>query len=524
MKNAFMNYPIIVTVILLFVTTDCKKKETATLPVLSTTSVTNITATTAISGGNIISDGGTAIITNGVCWNTNANPSTADSKTVDGLGSGQFVSILSGLTTGATYHIRAYATNSVGTGYGTDLSFSTLAQAPTCLTQPATNVVASVATLNGTVNANNISATVTFEYGTTRSYGSTATSTQSPVTGNNITNVSADIAGLTASTTYHFRVKAVNSFGTTYGIDMIFITLGLAPSCLTQPASNVLLSEATLNGSVNANNLSATVTFEYGTTTSYGSTAIATQSPITGNNITTISVYISGLTLGTTYHFRAKAVNSSGTTYGSDLTFTTFSGTVIDINLNIYNTITIGTQVWMAENLKTTKYRNGDLISTTTPATLDITGESTPKYQWSYDGNESNIYPYGRLYTWYVLNDSRAICPTGWHVPTYAEWVVLTTYLGGADIAAAKLMETGTAHWQSHNTGATNETNFTALPGGRRIYNGTFDYIGRYGIWWSATEDDATNAWSFDMEHGWNNVSHGSDIKRWGYSIRCLKD
>ena len=102
---------------------------------------------------------------------------------------------------------------------------------------------------------------------------------------------------------------------------------------------------------------------------------------------------------------------------------------VKDIDGNVYRTITIGTQVWMAENLKTTKYRNGDLIGTTTPATLVIEGESTPKYQWAYDGNESNVATYGRLYTWYVATDSRNVCPIGWHVPTDAEWTTLTDYL-----------------------------------------------------------------------------------------------
>jgi len=103
------------------------------------------------------------------------------------------------------------------------------------------------------------------------------------------------------------------------------------------------------------------------------------------------------------------------------------SNTVKDIDGNVYHTVTIGTQVWMVENLKTTKYRNGDLIGTSTPATLDIRGESNPKYQWAYDGNESNVAVYGRLYAWYTLTDSRNVCPIGWHAPTDTEWTTLTT-------------------------------------------------------------------------------------------------
>lgn len=127
-----------------------------------------------------------------------------------------------------------------------------------------------------------------------------------------------------------------------------------------------------------------------------------------------------------------------------------------DIDGNVYPIITIGTQVWMAENLKTTRYCNGDLIGTTTPATLDIESESAPEYQWAYDGNESNVTTYGRIYTWYVANDSRNVCPAGWHIPSDAEWTDLT--------------------------------GFTALPGGARLEDGCFYDIGHIGTWWSATE------------------------------------
>jgi uncharacterized protein (TIGR02145 family) len=123
-----------------------------------------------------------------------------------------------------------------------------------------------------------------------------------------------------------------------------------------------------------------------------------------------------------------------------------------------YKTVKIGTQVWMAENLRTTKYRNGDFIGTTTPATLDISGESTPKYQWAYDGIESNVASYGRLYTWYAITDSRKVCPAGWHVPNSSEWNTLFAYLGGKRVAGGKMKETGSSHWLSPNTGATNET------------------------------------------------------------------
>ena len=121
-------------------------------------------------------------------------------------------------------------------------------------------------------------------------------------------------------------------------------------------------------------------------------------------------------------------------------------GTVVDIDGNSYKTVKIGSQEWMAENLKTTKYRNGDSIKTTIPSTLDLTNETSPKYQWAYGGIESNVATYGRLYTWYAVTDSRNVCPIGWHIPSDSEWTILTNYLGGINTAGGKMKEIGTTH------------------------------------------------------------------------------
>ena len=205
---------------------------------------------------------------------------------------------------------------------------------------------------------------------------------------------------------------------------------------------------------------------------------------------------------------------------------------VTDIDDNVYHTISIGNQVWMIENLKTTKYRNGDLIGTTTPATLYLSEGSYSKYQWAYAGNESNVATYGRLYTWYAATDSRNVCPTGWHVPTDAEWTTLTTFLGGENIAGGKLKETGTNHWPTPNNIATNSSGFTALPGGLRYYDGTFLSIGSTldsrGSWWSSSEWISTwstgDAWYICVYH--NNLGNvrGHYTKSGGFSVRCIKD
>jgi len=444
MKKTILIYPIIVSVLVLFLTTNCKKEEPASLAVVSTTSATNTTATTATSGGNITSDGGATITVRGVCWRTTANPTTSDSKTTDGVGIGQFVSEITGLTAGLTYHVRAYATNSIGTAYGADITFSTSGQAPTSVTQPATNVSEIVATLNGTVNANYLTTIVTFEYGITTSYGQTVTATQSPVTGSSNTNVSAIITGLIEGTIYHFRVKAVNSLGTSDGSDVTFTT-----------------------------------------------------TPLT---------------------------------------------TVTDIDGNSYNVVTIGTQVWMKENLKTTKYNDGTVIPNITDNTA-WEALTTGAYS-DYDNTPSNSTTYGRLYNWYAVdnnastkvasNGGKNVCPTGWHVPNNAEWTALTDYLvnngfgyegSGYDIGKSMAATSGwTSDPSAGNVGndqaSNNSSGFTALPSGYRYGHGPFDYLGTIVYWWSCSEDMA----ALGIYNNSSTAEFLNILLRYGFSIRCLRN
>jgi uncharacterized protein (TIGR02145 family) len=211
---------------------------------------------------------------------------------------------------------------------------------------------------------------------------------------------------------------------------------------------------------------------------------------------------------------------------------------VSDIDGNHYNAVKIGTQVWMAENLKTTKYRNGDLIGTTTPTTLDITSESTPKYHWAYNGNESNVLTYGRLYTWYAATDNRKICPVGWHVPSHTEWTTLTDFLeangygyGGSGIYIGKSMA-ATSGWNADPTtgnvgndqATNNSSGFTALPGGSRSPNGIYYSIGNYGYWWSSYDALPEETSFREIFYNSNGFWSGNYNKRNGYSVRCLRD
>jgi len=191
---------------------------------------------------------------------------------------------------------------------------------------------------------------------------------------------------------------------------------------------------------------------------------------------------------------------------------------------NVYTALTIGTQVWLTENLKTTRYNDGTAVPLVTD---DVAWEnlSTPGFRW-YDNNASaNKNTYGALYNWFAVNTGK-LCPTGWHVPTDAEWTDLITFLGGASEASGKMRDTGTTHWKSPNTGATNESGINALPGGFRQSNGSFTKLGEFGVWWSSTENSSAtdSAWERYLVYDFNNAYRGSDIKRLGFSVRCMKN
>jgi uncharacterized protein (TIGR02145 family) len=199
------------------------------------------------------------------------------------------------------------------------------------------------------------------------------------------------------------------------------------------------------------------------------------------------------------------------------------SAAIIDEDGNVYTSLTIGSQVWMIENLKTTKFNDNTTIPYVTDST-DWSNLTTPGYCWY--ANDASTYKatYGALYNWYAVNTGK-LCPTGWHVPTDTEWTTLTTYLGGESIAGGKLKETVSTHWRIPNAGATNESGFTALPGGHRDINGTFSVIGDDGYWWSVTEYGSTGkVWYRNMNYNYAGVVRVSNNKKNGHSVRCLKD
>lgn len=200
-------------------------------------------------------------------------------------------------------------------------------------------------------------------------------------------------------------------------------------------------------------------------------------------------------------------------------------GSLTDQQGNVYKTIVIGNQEWMAENLKTNIYRNGEPITTNLTFEEWLNSAITQMGAWTfYFNNSQNDCPYGKLYNWYAVTDPRHVCPTGWHVPTDGEWTTLTDYLGGESVAGGKMKSTGLQYWISPNTDATNESGFSGLPGGSRFSSGQFTNIGLNGIWWSSSENTIAYAWDRSLNYDDANAVRFPPNKTNGSSVRCLRD
>lgn len=199
--------------------------------------------------------------------------------------------------------------------------------------------------------------------------------------------------------------------------------------------------------------------------------------------------------------------------------------TVEDFDGNIYNIITIGNQKWLQENLRVTHFNNGDAIPTTTPATLDLSNQENPIYQWSYNGENQNIAQYGLLYSWHTVSDSRGIAPEGWHVATEEDWDELISYIGGVDSAGAKLRVTGNAYWESSFSGVSNKYFFSALPNGNRNTNGEFFDKGYHACWWTSTSN-GNGAGTYRVIH--KDIPQIYDFyygdSKVGMAVRCVKN
>lgn len=515
-----------VSVVLLSSFFSCKKNEAPVIPVVETTAISAVTQTTASGGGKVVDNGGLPIISRGVCWSFSDNPTILDRKTSDGKGDGLFTSNLTDLSPQSQYYVRAYATNSIGTGYGESVTFNT---SPVGLCEVTTAEVTEL-TSNSAKSGGNV---ISGGGGSVTGRGVCwSTKTGPVITGND--NKTSDysgtgafvsnITGLQPNQTYYVRAYATNMAGVAYGNERSFTTPADMPKVTTSSITSYTSSSAVVGGEVTSDG-GATVTERGVCWSTAPNPSISNDHRPVGSGTGSFSTTIDGLAERTTYHVRAYASNSSGTAYGDDKSFTTASASVTDGDGNTYRVIQIGTQYWLSENLRTTKYNDGTAIPLVTDGST-WGALTSPAYCWYNNDAAGYGATYGALYNWYTVssaaNGGKNICPVGWHVPTDTEWTTLTTYLGGLAVAGGKLKETGTTHWTSPNTGATNSSGFTALPGGYRTTS--FSYIGQRGYWWSSTESNPTNGIYRSLVYNQASVTTGNIAKTRGCSVRCIKD
>ena len=406
----------------------CKKDPE--IPVLTTVAITDITTTSAASGGDVTSDGGADVVARGVCWGTSANPTIAGSSTSDGTGTGAFTSSLTGLTPNTTYYVRAYATNSAGTGYGNEISFTT-------------SQVITLATVTTTVPS--------------------AVELTTAVSGGNVTSDGG---------------AAVTERGV----------------CWNTAASPT----------------------------------VSNFKAATGASTGTFTSNLTNLQPGTIYYVRAYAVNSAGVAYGSEFRVST---KIADADGNNYITTIIGSQLWMAENLKTIKYNDDTEIPLVTDNT-EWSNLLTPAYCWYNNDEATNKALHGALYNWFAVETGK-LCPVGWHVPTDEDFKTLEQHLG---IAADQLNIIGwrgndqgsqlknTSGWNTNENGS-NSSGFSALPSGYRFYEtGAFNGITMITYWWTNITEGTELAWYRRLDGDNTAVFRSAAYKKAGKSIRCVKD
>lgn len=487
-------------------------------PTLITSPATEISYSTVVTGGNITDHGGDDVTVRGVCWATTANPDISGSHTTDGAGTGIFTSNLDGLTPGLTYYVRAYATNSAGTGYGNEVIFAATA----ATTATVTTKTVSDPSFNSALGGGN----VTDDGGDLITAKGVCWSirTEPLVTGPHTTDgagtgtFDSNITGLLPGTTYYARAYATNSKGTSYGNEVTFVTAVTFATVSTSTVPEPNVYNALGGGTITTDGGDPATIRGVCWSTAPEPTVVDSHTT-NGTGIGAFESNITGLVPATTYYVRAYATNSKGTVYGEAVSFTTLLG---DYDLNSYRFVKIGEQVWMSENLATTKLYDGTPIANLTVA-ADWESASVPAYAW-YSNNEA-LYKltYGALYNWQAVASNK-LCPEGWHVPTEADWNILITYVGGVDAAGGKLKQAGTALWLSPNTGATNESNFTALPGGGRKPTGEFEVRGSIGVWWTSTPSGLANGIGVSMSSENASVNMGNSITGVGRSVRCLKN
>jgi len=528
-------YSFLFLVFSLLILSNCKKQEAP--PIVITGDVIEIDVSYVILANEVISNGGSPIIGRGVCWSMNNPPTITDNLTSDGIGIGSFTSRAYVLKPGSTYFFRAYAITSSGITYGEVKVVTTpsILSLSLNLKEAGTNYVVfdvEVKTDGGSpVTARGIC-------WSTKNLPTLADN--KTIDGAGLGSFTTRISDLDPCTTYNFSAYATNIFKTTYAL--LNFTVHLAPQVSTNNVLSSAPTTAVVIWSLDHEGVSPVTSQGVCWNTSPQPT-ITDYKTENWSNILSSLFYkctLNGLSSNTTYYLRAFSTNLSGTCYGNEYSFSLEQfnePSVSDIDGNLYHTVTIGTQVWMVENLKTARYRNGDPIpnvadgnewkNLTTGAYCNVDDD-----HHIYD--DYFKYSHGKLYNWYAVNDSRGIAPAGWHVPSKDEYITLINYLknnGYGDVAKSLAAKTcwRTYYKELTDLATNNSSGFTGYPeGSRESITAAFDGIGSEGKWWTASESNGNvsflrlNLGSLPMS-GSPNI-YLTQFKMNGFSVRCIKD
>ena len=486
-----------------------EKFTSSFIPTIETVSLSPSSGTSELSGGTLLSDGYSEITQKGVVWDTSSNPTIAlSTKTNDGTGYAAFTSLMSPLIQFTNYYAKSYATNAKGTSYGQEISFL--------------GGVTDVQIGNQIWMIENLDV-VKYRNGDTIPQATNATQWQTFTT-----NQTGGWCWHSYSTTNGMI------YGKLYNWYAVNDSRGLAPLgyyiptddefwTLSQKLGGEQIAGKELKSTGNIND--DTGYWAYPNADVYN-TSKFTALPAGWMNSNGVSY-----SLNTNAYFwncnvdiydstkaNVSTLNSSNTTL-----FATTTSKSLGCSVRLLKEyVVIGTQKWTNRNLNVVKYRNGDTIPQVTDPTA-WAGLTTGA--WCYYNNDPTTEAtYGKFYNWYAVNDSRGLAPIGYHVPTDAEWTTLTDYLGGDFIAGGKMKETGTLHWLTPNTEATNESAFTGLPAGYRQSNGTSISVGYYGYWWSSSENGTTNAWNRYLFFYDSIAEREANDKKFGMSVRLIKD
>jgi uncharacterized protein (TIGR02145 family) len=532
-------------------------------PDVATMEISYITHNSAKSGGEVIDDGGSEVTVRGVLWGKTAMPTLENNsgQTNDGSGSGDYVSTISGLNPSTTYYVRAYATNNLGTSYGSEKVLSTLQDInlPTAITSEPTGITATSVKIAGEITDPGI--------GQVLLRGICWATTENPVLGTNnfsdegsgTGNFESIITGLNSGQTYYARVFASSSIGGIgYGNQVSFTLLPGPPS--------VSLGMI-INSASGVTRVNATVSHDGGAeVTARGFVWSRQENPELGLNegestigsgTGVLSADLTDLVPNTFYFVRAYAENIEGIAYSEQYKFNfwDYHATVSDMDGNTYNTVMIGEQEWMTENLKVTRYRDGVLIASglsneewgNTEAGAYSVYPYNNEYAIGIDSEEEMLSIYGALYNWHAYENSRGVCPTGWRVASETDWDELENYIisnshytsdnivnalkSARQVDSPLGVEYATnehPRWETHisNIGR-NDFGFSALPAGIRSNNGEYHFhIGIHGSWWASTElsHTLTNALSNSIESYNGTVSKAYQLIRAGLSVRCTRE